>query len=301
MVRERRGSSRHMHFLDPSYRGFCKFCGRQTEYAVAIEAIRVFKRLKNGAVKKVPFTDAMNVKAQRYADHLVALYEEAMSGKHGPFKVGELLLAFGDIREMGGDSSVAAFRDYVERRARITEWIKHGHIYGAPRLLGLSGAQRPSKLYCDLHYPGRSIEARRAYQRDRRFFAEYEEVVRQTWSSYAGHLRRWNINDEALIRHAAYHIVRMIKAPTRFLEEYSETSDILQSRRQIMTSQARSIEDYYEVARASYHTLRNMMKESRDWLDELRENGVKNQAEIARKLGVKRQAVSAALKKRKGR
>lgn len=300
MERQRSTPSHRMHFIDPSTRGFCKFCGRQTEYAVAIETVRIYKQLKNSVAKEVPLTDAMRAKAQDFADHLVALYEEAIAGIHGPFKVGELLLAFGDIRDMGGEISIAAFRDHVERHAEIAEWAKHGDIYGAPQLPdGPTGAQRPSKLYCDLHYPGRSVEARRAYQRDRLFAKEYEEIIDQTWSTYSGHLRRWSIDDEALVRHAAYHFVRMIKAPTRFLEEYSKATARPQSQRIQTTLRTKSIEDYYEVARNAFHTLRNTMKESKDWLDELRENGITNQAEIARKLGVKRQAVSAALKKQK--
>ena len=297
VVPERSFPKNRMHSADPSLWCFCKFCGRQTEYAVAVEAVRIFKRLKDGDAKAVPLTEAMRTKAQEVANDLVAFYEQANAGE-GPYTPGQILLAFGDIRAMGGDSSVAAFRDYVERRALIAEWAKHGDIYGAPRLPGSSkGAQRPSKLYCDLHYPGRSIEARRAYQRDRRFRAEYEEVIDQFWSAYAGHLRRWSTDDEALVRHASYHAVRMIKAPTRFLEEYSHATATQQ---RLTTPHLKSIEDYYGVARASYHILRNMMKESKDWLDELREKGISNQAETARQLGVKRQAVSAALK-RKGR
>lgn len=300
VVRERSFPRNLIHSAAPFLWSFCKFCGRQTEYAVAIESVRIFKRLKNGEAKAVPFTEVMRAAAQEVANNLVALYEQAIAGELGPFAVGEMLVAYGDIREMGGDSSVAAFRDFVERRARITEWSKHGDIYGAARLPGTpKGGQRPSKLYCDLHYPGRSVEARRAYQRDRRFLHEYDEINRQLWSAYAGHLRRWSIEDETLVRHAAYHIVRTIKAPTRFLEEHFGTTTSARSQRQLTTSHTKSIEDYYEVARASYHTLRNMMKVSNDWLDDLRENGITNQAEIARRLGVKRQAVSAALKRKR--
>lgn len=300
MVRARKSRSGEVHFSEPAHHGFCRFCGRQTEYAVAIETVRVFKVLKGRDAKAIPLTESMRTEAQSVANHLVTLYEQAIAGERGPYGVGLMLTAFCDVREMGGDTSVEAFRDQVERRALITEWAKHGDIFGAPRLPGThKGAQRPSKLYCDLHYPRRSIDARRAYQRDRRFVAEYEEIIRQTWSSYAGHLRRWHIDDETLVRHAAYHMIRIIKSPTKLLDELSVIRSTVASQQESTTSHSKLIGDYYELARNSYHILRNMMKESKDWLDEMKENGITNQADVARKIGVKRQAVSAALKKQR--
>lgn len=297
----RKCEPKRTHFLDPAYRGFCKLCGRQTEYAVAMESVKVFKRLENGDAKAVPFTQAMQDKAQKMADKIVHEYKQALAGKRGAFDVGELLLAYGDMREMGGDSSLESFRDYVERACRIAEWRRHGDMFNSPKLPGKpEGRQRPSKLYCNLHYPNRSTEARRAYQRDRLFLTEYEELVAEMWSACAGHLRRWNINDEALVRNACYYSMRLLKAPTRELEEYcgQNTNAQLKSSRKKLNPED-MIEDYYKVARDAFNTLRNMLKKSKDWRDDLKENGITNQTAIAQQLGVSRQAVSAALKRRR--
>lgn len=278
---------------------FCEFCGRQTEYAVASEAVSVYERLGNesGSAKAVPRTDAMRVKARKVADDLVVQYEQAMTGCYDPDAQGKLLDAFCDRGQMLGDFSVDSFRDQVERRALNFIWFQHGDMYGAVRLPDpQNGAQRPSKLYCDLHQPGRSEATRRAYQRDRRFVAEYEEIVRVLWSRHAGDLRQWHIDDHALVRHAAYHVVRLLKAPTRILDEYPDLKVTATTQ-----SREKSIEDYYEKARTSHNRLRQM-REPTEWIDDLQERGVTNQSELARHLGVERQAVSAALKRRaKGR
>lgn len=281
----------------PYFWCFCKLCGRQTEYAVALESVRIFKRFKNGLAKEVPISAAIRANAQRIADNQVTMYEKSMSGVEGLPSAQDLLLEHCDIREMRGDFSVECFRDQVERRAFLLEWAKHGDLAGATRLPGIcKGAQRPSKLYCDLHYPGRSDDARRAYQRDRRFVAEYAELISEVWRQYAGHLREWNLEDHALVRHAAYHHLRLMKSPTRILDEYC-ASQISTKTNIKSSSRSKSISDYYEVARAAHGRLRRM-KEPVHWVDELTEYGISNQSEIARRLGINRQAVSAALKRK---
>lgn len=285
-----------MNSTSPYLWCFCKLCGRQTEYAVAVDSLSVFKRLEKGAAKAVPITDAIRAEAQRVADNLVAAYERSLSGDIGVPSPETLLLEHCFIREMQGDFSVKSFRDQVERRARLIEWAKHGDMSAAARLPGpQTGAQRPSKLYCDLHYPGRSDDARRAYQRDRRFVAEYEELLSEFWAQYAGYLRAWNLDDHARVRNAAYHHLRIMKAPTRVLDEIWDFKSVANSRRKSSLS-AMSIEDYYKVARADHKRLRQM-KYTTDWLEELKEQGTLNQSEVAKRLGIRRQAVSAALKR----
>lgn len=274
---------------------FCEFCGRQTEYAVASEVISVYKRLENesGCAKAVPKTEAMRAKAKKVADDLVARYERAMTGSYDPTTINQMLDTFCDRRQMRGDISVDSFRDHIEPRVLNFIWFQHGDMYGAVRLPGpKNGSQRPSKRYCDLHQPGRSEAARRAYQRDRRFLAEYEEIVRVLWSRHAGDLRPWDVDDQTLVRDAAYHAVRLLKAPTRILDEYSDLKVIATPH-----SRGKSIEDYYEKARASYHRLRQM-REPTEWIDDLQERGVTNQSRLALHVRVSRQAISAALKKR---
>jgi hypothetical protein len=279
---------------------FCKLCGRQTEYAVALESVTIFERLKNGAAKAVEITPAMRDEAQRIADSQVEAFQQTLLGATGSPSL-QALLGLCNIREMEGKFlCVETFRDQVERRALLIEWAKHGDIAGATRLPGIyKGAQRPSKLYCDLHYPGRSADARRAYQRDRRFAAEYAEIIGEIWAQYAGYIRAWNLDDHALVRHAAYHHLRLMKAPTRILDGYCALP-IATNGSPKSSSRTKSIADYYEVARAAHERIWRM-KEPMHWVDELTKHGISNQSEIARRLGINRQAVSAAFKRKSTR
>lgn len=277
---------------------FCRFCGRQTEYAVAIEAVRVFRKIRSGLYKAVPLTATIRAEAQTLANSLVEQFKGALDGCIGPFGPGQMLAAYCDIREMSGDFSVDAFRDQVERNALITIWAKNGNIAGAARLPGdQNGSQRPSKLYCDLHYPGRSDDARRAYQRDRKFVAEYEELISLIWEQYAGRIRQWHVDDHAFVRHAAYHHLRLMKSPTRALDDYVEPNSIATYPAKPTALPKKSIAAYYEIARKAHYRLRCMAPTSPVFGELTRMNAL-NQSEIARLLGVKRQAVSAALKRR---
>lgn len=299
VVRAQVVSAESMNSGTPYLWCFCRLCGRKTEYADALKSERVFKRIKHGA-KEVAISAEMRANAQRRADELVATYAKAVSGAIGLPAPGVLLLEHCDIREMRGDFSVASFRVQVERRTLLLEWARHGDMTAAVRLPGQQqGAQRPSKLYCDLHYSGRSDDARRAYQRDRRFVAEYEELIRELWAQYAGHLRAWNLDDHTLVRNAAYHHLRLMKAPTRALEEVLDDKDAATPSHK-STSSAKSIEDYYEIARAAHKRIRHM-KEPTDWFEGLKSHGTFNQSEVARHLGIERQAVSAALKRKADR
>lgn len=286
-----------MSSVQPYLWCFCKLCGQQTEYAVTLESVSVFSRIKNGAVK-TPISDEVRANAQTLADNLVAMYQLSLEGDHDAPSPGKILFAFCNIREMRGDFSIESFRDQVERHALLSEWAKVGDMMGATRLPGTTkGAQRPSKLYCALHYPGRSDDARRAYQRDRRFIAEYEELIREYWTQYAGYLRHWNIDDHAMVRHAAYHCLRLMKAPTRALDEFSFITK-QENKNSKQAAPTKPIEDYYIIARAAHQKIRRMREES-SWFEELDERGIASQAEIARHLGINRQAVSAALKRKR--
>lgn len=292
-------SAEGMNSRTPYLWCFCRLCGRQTEYADALKTERVFRRIKHGA-REVAISAEIRDNAQHAADDLVATYTKAVSGAIGIPAPGVLLLEHCDVREMRGDFSVESFRAQVERRTLLLEWAKHGDMTAAVRLPGpQQGAQRPSKLYCDLHYSGRTDDARRAYQRDRRFLAEYEELIREFWAQYAGHLRAWNLDDHTLVRNAAYHHLRLMKAPTRVLDEILDDKNAAAPSHK-STSSAKSIDDYYEVARAAHQRIRRM-KEPTDWFEGLIDHGTFNQSEVARHLGIGRQAVSAALKRKADR
>jgi hypothetical protein len=229
---------------------FCELCWRSTEYAISMAAPKVFKRLKRENVKVVPLTESVRTRAQKKADILVARYEQALRGELGKYGPSRMLLRYCDMQELRGDFSVAAFREHVERRTLVSTWAEDGQLLRPATLPGQpEGAARPSKLYCEAHNPRRSDEARRAYQRDRRFALEYEELIAQIWSQGAAVLRRWDIETWAEVRKKAYIQLQTLKSPTRSL-------------------------------------------------DDLLNRAVTNQAEIARELGVSRQAVSAAIRRR---
>ena len=275
---------------------FCKFCGQQTEYAIAREAVKVFRKISNGAIE-VPVSDDMLANAEKSASHLAAVYEKLLSDTEEIYGAGKMLLDYCDVREMGGDFSVDSFRDQVRSYCLLVEWAKHGDITCAARLPGKTkGAQRPSKLYCELHYPGRSTDARRAYQRDRRFVAEYEELIRILWVQHAGRLRQWDIDDHTMVRNAAYHQLRLMKAPTRILDGCFKPKEF-ESRGITPIVPTKSMDNYYSVARNAFEKIRSLVEE-KDWIDEMKEHGIVSQSEIARRLGINRQAVSAAIKKR---
>lgn len=234
-------------------RSFCELCGKQTEYEIADEARAVFKDLGKGNAKSVPLSDCVREEAQREADLLVERYEKALTGDLGMYEQGHMLMAFCDVQEMRGDRSVAAFRDQVERRTLIAAWARRGDLLSVARLPNQpEGAAKPSKLYCEDHNPRRSDEARRAYQRDRRFEAEYRELIATYWTVFAGELPTWDIEAHAEVRREAFRRLQLMKKPTTFISE-------------------------------------------------LKAKGVTSQSEIARQLGVSRQAVSAAIKRRERR
>ena len=216
---------------------------------VAIEAQQVFKRVGKAGAKPVKVSDSIRAEAQKEADLLVERYERSLTGAFGPWEPGRLIHTYCNITEMRGDRSVAGFRDQVERRMLIFAWVKRGDVLSATRLPNQQeGAAKPSKFYCESHNPRRSDQARRAYQRDRRFAPEYSEIIAAYWTVQAGKLPSWDIEAHAYVRRIAYERLLFIKKPTMFI-------------------------------------------------DELKAQGIANQAEIARRLGVSRQAVSATLKR----
>jgi hypothetical protein len=159
-------------------------------------------------------------------------------------------MAYCDLVDLRGDRSVEAFRHQVEHRMLHIAWARQGNLLSAARLPGQpEGSAKPSKLYCERHNPRRSDQARRAYKRDRRYAAEYEELIAAYWTIEAGKLPTWDIEAHALIRKAAYNKLLQMKKPTLLI-------------------------------------------------DELKEKGINSQTEIARELGISRQAVSAAIKRR---
>lgn len=232
---------------------FCELCGEKTEYAIADKARVVCKDLGNENAKPVLLTELIRKEAKREADLLVERYEKALTGEFGIYEVGQMLMAYCDPMKMRGDRSAAAFRSQIERRTLLATWGRGGDLPSAARLLNQpDGAAKPSKLYCENHNSRRSDEARRAYQRDRRFAAEYGELIASLWTAFAGELPTWDMEAHAYVRREAYRRLQLMKKPTTFIGELEAV-------------------------------------------------GVTSQTEIARQLGVSRQAVSAAIKRRERR
>ena len=207
-------------FRNPYHWCFCELCWRTTEYATAIEAQTIFKQTRDNGVRAIPLSEPIRMEAQRDADFLVERYEQALGGAYGPYEVAQMLMTYCDPIEMRGDRSAEAFRDQVERLMLILAWGRHGNLLSTPRLPNQpEGAAKPSKLYCEMHNQRRSDQARRAYQRDRRFAAEYQALISACWSGAVGRLPTWDIEVHAAIRKAAYYKLLHLKKPTLFIDE----------------------------------------------------------------------------------
>jgi hypothetical protein len=195
---------------------FCELCWRPTEYSVILESRTVIKRQGGGNATEVEPNDLMRAAAQERADALVARYEQALEGKFGPYEAARMWSRYYDAFEMRGDRSVSGFRDRVERIMRLREWARHGDLVRLTRPRGQpDGTAKASKLYCEAHNPRRSDEARRAYQRDRRFAAEYVELIDRIWrqGNNRATLPTWDIEAHADVRREAYRQLQALKAP----------------------------------------------------------------------------------------
>lgn len=231
---------------------FCELCEKPTEYSAILEAPKVVKRLQRRNAKVVSRRETIYAVAQERADALVLRYAQACEGKFGPYEAARMLMHYCDIPEMQGDRSVDGFREQIERKMLFAEWARHGELVWTTRLPGQTdGDAKPSKLYCETHNPRRSDDARRAYQRDRRFILEYHDFIEKIWSQVinSGSHPTWDIESHAHVRREARRQLQALKSPTSMIGDFLT-------------------------------------------------QGTMNQAEIARHLGVSRQAVSAAIRRR---
>ncbi|WP_459676667.1 MarR family transcriptional regulator [Acidisoma sp. 7E03] len=232
---------------------FCDLCWRPTEYSTTLDRLAVVKRLSDGNAKIVPITGAIREAARNRTDALVMRYEQALNGELGPYQAARMWRNYCDVVEMRGDRSVEGFHEHVERRMLLSEWARYGEVVRLTKLPSQAvGSAKASKLYCEVHNPRRSKEARQAYQRDRRFTTEYEKLIEQTWQQV---FRRsshpdWDIETLAYVRREAFRKLKALKmSPTSMIES-------------------------------------------------LLTEGKMSQAKIARQLGISRQAVSAAIRRR---
>jgi len=230
-------------FKDPFRWCFCDLCWRETEYVVADALRRVFKRTGPETARPVKFSANIYLEVQAEIDAQANQYEKSLRDTLACLNPVPLQFA-AKIAER-----VEEFRLQQDDLVRFQAWASRGNVMTAARLPSQGkGAAKPSKFYCEMHNPRRSDEARRNYQRDRRFAAEYAELIAVYWEAVAGQVRIWKMEEHRQARKLAYRKLLSIKKPTLFIEE--------------------------------------MQKE-----------GHTNLAEIARHLGVSRQAVSAAVKR----
>lgn len=200
---------------------FCDLCYETTEYSISVESQGVCKRLPKGNAKAVSLTDEIRDEAKHLSDMLVERYQRALEGQFGLYEEGVMLDSYCNMIDMRGDHSVASFRDQVERYAINFAWARHGDMLGTLWLPGQpEGAPKPSKLYCMNHNPRRSVQARRNYQRDRRFAAEYQELTAMLRNEHAGRLPSWDIAVYARIRREAYKLLLATKKNIRLIDKY---------------------------------------------------------------------------------
>lgn len=263
---------------DPHGWCFCELCGQITEFALATsERARGFYK-RNG--DEVPLSQALCTKAEKIADALASRYELALTGD-GPDNPMQLIIEYcgidgfrklrsEELRDRDGQSeaghiSVEQFRLHVEGRARMALWAKRSDFIGAkphPHQAspGVDAVQKSSRA----GEPSRLYCARHNQRRS--------EDARRTY-----------------------------QRDVELVDQYHELID------QIWNEYAGQlpswdIEAHAHVRQEAYRLLQKSKPRhtrlSVEMVDALISRGITNQAEIARQLGVSRQAVSAALKRR---
>lgn len=265
---------------DPFGWCFCELCGQITEFALATsEKARGFYK-RNG--DEVPMSQELCTRAEKIANAVADRYELALAGD-GPDNPIQLIIEYcgidgfrklrsEELRDRDGQSergriSVEQFRLHIEGRARMALWAKRSDFIGAkphPHRTSSSGntAQKSSRA----GEPSRLYCARHNQRRSEEARRAYQRDVELT--------------DE-------YH---------KLIDQiWSEYAGQLPSW---------DIEAHAHVRQEAYRLLQEskprLTRLPVEMVDALIHRGITNQSEIARQLGVSRQAVSAALKRRKG-
>jgi hypothetical protein len=197
---------------------FCRLCWRKTEAALAADRPRFYRHLA-----EVECTQAIRKKAAKRADELTKRYVAIRSGSNGIYGLGSAigrrvvtkpdgsktyepfsLADYFTVMELDGDTSPESFREHAERLERWRIMVEKADAIGATAKPGIDQSVKPSNCYCAEHNPRRSTDARRRYQRDRKFEAQFGEALFALGSEYACQFRRWHLEDNAQIRRMAY-------------------------------------------------------------------------------------------------
>lgn len=261
---------------------FCELCGETTEFAAAIsERARGFYK-RNGA--EVPLSVEICAEAEKFSDIRAKSYERALNGYgRRPHIAGRLILKYCGIdgfRKLNSDAlrdrseraesgviSVEQFRLYVEGRARMALWAMRGQFIGAV----------PSRQHVKADQGG-NLKLSRAGEPSK-FYCERHNQYRNDAA------RRNYQRDRSLSKKFQELISRIWREQVSILPTWD-------------------VEAHIHVRREAYRILQESKprhgKASGSMIDELLMQGITNQSEIARRLGVSRQAVSAAMKRRAG-
>lgn len=265
---------------DPLAWCFCELCGEVTEFALATsEKARGFYK-RNG--KEVPLSQALCANAEKIADAAADRYALALTGD-SPDNPIQLIIEYcgidgfrklisDELRDRDGQGeaghiSVEQFRLQVEGHARMALWAKRSDFIGAK--------PHPQQGNPD---EGMDQKSSRAGEPSRLYCARHNQ-------------RR---SDDAR---------RTYQRDVELAGEYHALID------QIWNAYSKQwpswdIKAHAHVRQEAYRLLQEskprITRLSTEMIDALISQGITNQSEIARQLGVSRQAVSAALKRRKG-
>lgn len=187
---------------------FCELCWRRCELEATLADPPIYERKRSHLFTKIECTPSIHEAASRHADSLAEHYAAALQGIGGPYALGRLL-AYVTVSELRGHRSVAAFRQRAYEKECLRLKAKSGSLLGTLASPGINGELvKPSAHYCAKHNPRRSIEARRLYQRDRRFQGAFDQAIEDIYEKNAHEFRRWHPGDHAKIRKMAYERAR---------------------------------------------------------------------------------------------
>lgn len=244
----------------PAFRlalSFCELCWRRCELESALAAPPIYARMRSHLFSKIECTPATRVAALRHADNLAEQYAAALQGKTGPYALGRLLVdADITVNELRGNRSIDALR----QRAYVKECqrltAKAGNVLGA---LGSPGIT-DKKVAPDI-----------GEKRMVKFSAQY--------------CRRHNPRRSATAR-------QQYQRDRRFQDAFEQAIYDISAEHAHEFRQWHS-GDQAKLRKMAYERVRGTA--TIDLIRDLEKHGTVRRADIARKLGISRQAVYAAI------
>lgn len=264
---------------------FCEFCGDETEFSktISLNARGVFDLAGNA----VELTKAMCDKAEQVAEFRAKSYERALKREHRwPFSVSANLiqkycgidgwrklhsdeLRDRDAMSEPGHISVEQFRLYVEGQERMRLWLKNGLVGVSP---GRNTTKASRTKYPQDGTPG--LRLSRAGEPSKLYCSNHNQQRSES--------ARRNYQRD---RQAIYEYQALIQKIWSEQAGWLPTWDV--------AAHAYARREAYRHLQY-FRPLQHRVPAGK--INELVAQGITNQSEIARQLGVSRQAVSAALK-----